>query len=101
MNSGPSAIDAFQYVGSFVLVIALLFALLWSLKKLQANALFRGRPEARIQVVDTLSIGPRQKIALLRLNDCEVLVGITPQQMTALGQWPVSAPGTATVEYTR
>lgn len=93
MNSGPSAIDAFQYAGSFMLVIALLFGLLWSLKKLQTKVLLRGRPEARIQVVETLSIGPRQKIALLRLNDCEVLVGITPQQMSTLGQWPACAPG--------
>lgn len=88
MNTSPSAIDAFQYAGSFVLVIALLLALLWSLKKLQANALFKGRPEARVRIVETLSLGPRQKIALLRLNDSEVLIGITAQQMTALGQWP-------------
>lgn len=99
MNAAPSALDAFQYVGSFLLVIALLLALLWSLKKLQRQALFRPRPDARLQVVETLAIGPRQKIALLRLNDCEVLVGITAQQMTALAQWP--APIAAAPERAR
>jgi flagellar biogenesis protein FliO len=37
-----------------------------------------------------VGVGPRQKIALVRVDGHEVLVGLSPGQMTALGQWPVA-----------
>ena len=47
------------------------------------------RAEPRIKVLETLAVGPRQKIVLLRLGQREVLVGVTAQQMNALSEWPV------------
>jgi flagellar biogenesis protein FliO len=62
-------------------------ALLWALRKLQSrlNSQNSGR---RLNVIESLSVGPRQKFALLRVGQHEVLVGITPTQMTALAHWP-------------
>ncbi len=75
--------DLLQYLLSFVLVIALLLGLLWTLKRLQSGALMQ-RKQQRLQVLETLSLGPRQKLALVRVNDQELLIGVTAGQIHAL-----------------
>ncbi len=82
-----------QYLLSFALVVGLLLGLLWALKRLQLSPTF-SRRDQRLRVVETLSLGPRSKIALVRCDGREVLVGITPTQMTTLASWaqPASAP---------
>ena len=81
--------DALRMIGSLVLVFGLLGAVLWGLKRLQLQNR-PGQPGARrLQVLESHSVGPRQKIALVRVGAHEVLVGVSPGQITALGQWPV------------
>ncbi|MEY4713422.1 MAG: hypothetical protein RIS88_2872 [Pseudomonadota bacterium] len=75
-----------QYLLSFALVVGLLLGLLWALKRLQLSPTF-SRREQRLHVVETLSLGARSKIALVRCDGREVLVGITPSQITPLGSW--------------
>jgi len=60
MSSAWTFADWLQYLLSFGLVIGLLLALLWTLRKLQNGAVLR-KSFQRMQVVETLSIGPRQK----------------------------------------
>lgn len=43
---------------------------------------------AELTTLARLPVGPRQSIVLLRCGKRRVLVGITPQQFTALGDWP-------------
>jgi flagellar biogenesis protein FliO len=43
-----------------------------------------------LQVIEAVSVGPRQKIALVRVGGREVLVGVSPTQLTALGSWPAA-----------
>jgi flagellar protein FliO/FliZ len=94
MAPGIESADLFRMIGSFILVLAVMAGLLWTLRKLQSrlNSQNSGK---RMQVLETLIVGPRQKFALLKVGDNEVLVGITPSQMTSLGQWPASASSTA------
>ena len=75
-----------QYIGSFALVVALLVGLLWALKRLQGSQAF-ARREQRLRVVESLSLGARMKVALVRVDGREVLVGVTPAQITPLGSW--------------
>ncbi len=75
-----------QYVASFALVVALLVGLLWALKRLQGSKAFTRR-EQRLRVVESLSMGARMKIALVRVDGREILVGVTPAQITPLGSW--------------
>jgi flagellar protein FliO/FliZ len=90
MAPGLGTADLFRMIGSFALVLAIMAALLWALRKLQTrlNGQNAGK---RMQVIETLSVGPRQKFALLKVGDNEVLVGITPTQMTSLAQWPAAS----------
>jgi flagellar protein FliO/FliZ len=91
MNTGWSFYDWLQYVLSFALVIALLLAVLWGLRKMQNGNSFLRKNAQRLQTVESLSIGPRQKIVLIQVDGQDVLIGVTAHQMTALSAWPAQA----------
>ena len=91
MNAAGTAIDWFRMGASMVLVLGLLAALLWTLKRMKAMQIQRkGAP--LLDVLETISVGPRQKIALVRVGAHQVLVGMTATQFTALGQWNDTLP---------
>ena len=87
MAPGITGADVFRMLGSLALVIALLVAVLWALRKLQGkmNSQNAGR---RMQVIESLSIGTRQKVALIRVGEREVLIGISPTQINGIASWP-------------
>lgn len=77
--------DMVQYLFSFALVIGLLLAFLWALKKIQhQGGLKKRNEEARITILETTSVGARQKVMLVRLDGQDVLLGITPTEIRAL-----------------
>lgn len=82
----PSGADLLQYGASFALVILLLVGLLWALKRLQ-GARGIGRQDKRLQVVESMALGARHKVALIRVDHREVLVGITATQIQTLASW--------------
>lgn len=84
--TATAQLDWVSLVGNFLLVIVLLVAVLWVMRRLQGIKGLQGlRPVARrLQVVEALSVGPRQKLALIRVDDREVLVGLTPNGFTLL-----------------
>ena len=87
MATGLSAMDMLRFAGSLVLVLGLLGGLLWALKRMQTGVRAGGSLK-QLQVIEAVSVGPRQKIALVRVGNRDVLVGISPAQITALGNWP-------------
>lgn len=95
MSSAWTWGDWLQYLFSFVFVIGLLLTLLWTLRKLQSGSPLLRKNTQRLQTLETLSVGPRQKIMLIRVDDREVLVGITAQQMTVLNPWPAASDSDA------
>jgi flagellar protein FliO/FliZ len=95
MSSAWTWGDWLQYLFSFIFVIGLLLALLWSLRKLQNGSPLLRKNSQRLQTLETLSVGPRQKIMLIRLDDREVLVGVTAQHMTVLNPWPAATDSNA------
>ena len=91
MNAGLNGMDALRMLGSMAVVIVLLLAVLWGLKRVQ-NKMLTANHSGRLQVIETQSIGTRQRIALVRVGDNEVLIGITPTQINALGNWKANHP---------
>ncbi len=81
-----SSTSIVQYLASFAFVVALLVGLLWALKRLQGSQAFTRRQQ-RLRVVESLSLGPRHKVALVRCDGHELLVGISATQVTQLGAW--------------
>ena len=89
MATGLSAVDMLRFAGILVLVLGLLAGLLWALKRMQTGVRPGGGIK-QLEVLEAVSVGPRQKVALLRVGNREVLVGISPAQLTALGNWPAA-----------
>lgn len=96
MNTGWTFQDGLQYLLSFALVIGLLLATLWALRKMQSGNPFLRKNAPRLHTIETLSVGPRQKIVLIQVDGQDVLVGVTAHQMTALSPWPPVAAEPAT-----
>jgi flagellar protein FliO/FliZ len=87
MNSVWTLGDWLQYLFSFVFVIGLLLTLLWTLRKLQNGQGLLRKQTQRLQTVETLSVGTRQKIMLIRVDDREILIGVSVQNITVLSPW--------------
>ena len=81
-------VDWVSFVLSFLLVIPLLGATLWGLKRFGRMQLQNQSGQASIKLIDSFSLGARQRIILVESDDQRVLVGISPQSITGLGQWP-------------
>lgn len=77
-----------SFAFSFAIVLALLGAVLFLLKKMQSGNLL-GIAQRRIRLLETFSTGPRQKLILVRVRDQEILIGLTAQQMTTLASFTV------------
>jgi flagellar protein FliO/FliZ len=84
------ATDWLSFIASFAVVLVLLGVVLVGLKKMQNGSLL-GMSPRKIRILDTVSIGPRQKIILLRVKDEDILVGVTVQQINTLAGFPLTA----------
>ncbi len=76
-----------QLTLSLLAIVALIFAISWLLKRFK-SVLPQGSGD--MAVVDQLSIGPRERIALVRVGDQQVLVGIGAGGIVALT--PLATP---------
>jgi len=76
-----------QLTLSLVAIVALIFAISWALKRLR---LAGPKGSGEIAVLDALSIGPRDRIVLVRVGESQVLLGISGAGMVALT--PLAAP---------
>ena len=91
MGTAATSIDWLRVSASMLLVLGLLAALLWMLKRMKGLQIQHKGPPM-LQVLETISVGPRQKMALVRVGAHQVLVGMTANQFTALGQWEDPGP---------
>ena len=84
------ATDWLSFSFSFAVVLALLGALLYGLKRLQSGNLL-GMPQRRIRILESASLAPRQKLVLVRVKDQDLLLGVSVQQINTLASFPVGA----------
>lgn len=97
MPNGITTTDLLRMMGSMALVFAAMASLLWALRRMHAKIGNR-TGWRRLNVIEILSLNARHKVALLKVDGMNVLVGVSPAQLTALGQWPAadSTPALAT-----
>ena len=79
---GVSGATFVQALLGLVLVIAVLLAAVWLMKRLGAGSGF-GNP-AGMRIVSGLSVGPRERILLLEIGESWVIVGVTGSEMRTL-----------------
>jgi flagellar protein FliO/FliZ len=76
-----------QLTLSLFAIVALILAISWALKRLK---LASPRGSGQIAVVDELSLGPRERIMLIRVGESQVLVGVGAAGMVSLT--PLAVP---------
>ena len=76
-----------QLTLSLIAIVALILAISWVLKRLK---LAGPRGTGEIAVIDQVSVGPRERIVLVRVGESQVLIGIGASGLVALT--PLAAP---------
>jgi flagellar protein FliO/FliZ len=71
-------LDIARYVGALVLVIGLIGVAALAARRFGVPGLAKPSAERRLQIVETLMLSPRQRLALVRRDDIEHLVLIGP-----------------------
>ena len=84
------ASDWLSFAFSFGVVLALLGALLYALKRMQ-NGNLLGIAQRKVRIIEAISVAPRQKVVLLRVKDQDILVGVSPQQINHLASFALTA----------
>ena len=70
-----------QLTLSLIAIVVLILVIGWVLKRLK---LAGPRGSGEIAVIDQLSVGPRERIVLVRVGEAQVLVGIGAQGLVPL-----------------
>jgi|GEM_PF-270573 flagellar biosynthetic protein FliO len=71
---------------SLAVVLVLLAVTLFALKKMGASTTKNAGKSLQISEVHNLA--PRQKLIVVTINDEQILLGVTPQSINRLGNWP-------------
>ncbi|HEY1612216.1 MAG TPA: flagellar biosynthetic protein FliO [Rhizomicrobium sp.] len=77
-------IDIARYVGAMMLVLALLGFAGLAARRYGLPGIVQGSTVRRLAVVETLMVGPRHKLYILRRDGTEHLVMIGPQGTTVI-----------------
>lgn len=77
-----------QMVFGLIVVIALLWASLYLLKRLQTS---RSGPAAGLRVVAATAVGPRERVVVVEVGETWLVVGVAPGQVRALHTLPRQA----------
>jgi flagellar protein FliO/FliZ len=93
MASVNPGFNVLQFSGSLVIVLVLLGATLWMLKRMKHMGKTTSGP-LQLELLESVSFGPRQKIVLMRAGAHQVLVGVSPGQFTSLATWVEEPPST-------
>lgn len=70
-----------QTAGSLLLVLAVIFGLAWVLRRMQG---LRGASSRLLSVSGALQLGPRERIAIVRVGEQHFLVGVTQGSVNLL-----------------
>ncbi len=81
-DAGASLLQVFLGLG---VVIAALIGSLWLLKRVSAP---HGAAAGTLRVIAGASVGPRERVVLLEVEDTWLVVGVAPGQVNALHQMP-------------
>jgi flagellar protein FliO/FliZ len=92
-----------QLVLGLGLVLALLFASLWLLKRLSAP---RGEAAGTMRVISGIAVGARERVVVVEVGGNWLVLGVAPGRVTALaemprGQLPPTPAATGTPAVTR
>jgi flagellar protein FliO/FliZ len=77
--------SVFSMLLGLALVMALLFASLWLLKRLSAP---RGQAAGLMRVIAGTAVGTRERVVVLEVGNTWLILGVAPGRITALAEMP-------------
>ncbi len=78
---GVDAGNLLQTLFGLLLVLALIVAMAWLMKRSQQ---WHGIGQQQFKVIAALPLGPREKAVLLQVGEQQLLLGVTPQNVNLL-----------------
>ncbi|WP_454005391.1 flagellar biosynthetic protein FliO [Alcaligenes sp. Marseille-Q7550] len=66
---------------SLIVVVGMILAAAWAARR---GGLLRQSQTRRIRILDSQRLGARAPLALVQVDDREILIGVTPQQISLL-----------------
>ena len=83
-----------QLVLGLLLVLGVIFALAWLLRRVQQTGPRQGQV---IELISSRALGARDRLVLVQVGNEQILLGLTPGRITPLHvlKEPVQVPGTA------
>ncbi len=85
-DTAAPASSLLQLVFGFLLILVLLFATLWVLKKLSVT---RGVGGGLIRVVSAAAVGPRERVVVVDVGGERLVLGVAPGQVSLLSGQPL------------
>lgn len=92
------AIDFFRYFAALLLVLGLIGAAGLATRKFGVPGISAPKAKRRLQIVETLMLSPRQRFLILRRDDVEHLVMVTPSGASVLETGIVPPPAEAAAD---
>ena len=86
------ALEILRYVAALLLVLALIGAAGIAARKWGVPGVTKAVADKRLSVVETLMIGPRQKLFIVRRDNVEHLIFQSPDGVCLVENIPAAAP---------
>jgi flagellar protein FliO/FliZ len=86
-------LDLIRYLGALLLVLALIGAAALAARKFGVPGVSKAFPDKRLHVVETLMLGPKQRLFIVRRDNVEHLVLSGPEGASVIeSNIPASSP---------
>ncbi len=85
-------VSLMQWLGSSLLVIVLILALAWMLKK---SRLVPAMAPGQMRVISMLPLGNKERLLVVKVGEQQLLLGMTPNQINLLCQLEQPLPETS------
>ena len=87
-GSGVSSMG--QVTVALFIVLAVLFAAAWAMRRFK---MFTPRGKGSLEVVQGISVGPKERAVLIKMNERRLLLGVAPGCVNLLLELPPETPG--------
>jgi flagellar protein FliO/FliZ len=84
-GTGPAAGGVFSVLFGLIAVIAMIVGLAWMARRVGVT---RPQDNALIQVIGAASLGTRERVAVVQIQDSWIVVGVSPAGVTSLATLP-------------
>ncbi|WP_120510278.1 flagellar biosynthetic protein FliO [Photobacterium salinisoli] len=91
--AGAPELDMGATIGSLLLVLVLIVFLAWLLRRMKLPGVSGG--DNGLQIVRQVVVGQRERIVLVQVGDEQLLIGVTPQNISMLTKLETPLPVSA------